>query len=357
MKRLTFFLLALTATVALAGCSALEGYAAKVNGQRLGRDDLDRELEAILANRRYVERIEPGFSANSGGRQVKGVGDDTFSTAFVAAVLNRRISFMLIRQELERRDVAPSAEDRKQAREQAETSVGGAAVFRRFPEAYRSELVGYFADALALQRVLGEPDTSAADVRRFYEQNTELFERTCVRHVLADSAEKAASVKARVGAGEDFAAIARAESTDRDPQTGTAERGGDLGCVPKGQFVPEFEQAMDALQPGQVSDPVQTQFGFHAIQVLSKRTIPLEEATTEIRRRLEAQRPDAVARFVGDAVRKARIEVNPRYGRFVRSGPDIGVQPPARKSGVTTTTAPAGGPVVTSPPAGQAPDR
>ena len=68
----------------------------------------------------------------------------------------------------------------------------------------------------------------------------------------------------------DFAQLAREQSQD-----GSAAMGGDLGWATQGQFVPEFEQVMDALAPGQISDPLASRFGLHLIQVLERREVPL----------------------------------------------------------------------------------
>ena len=122
----------------------------------------------------------------------------------------------------------------------------------------------YFADAIASavteEAVRAEYD---AFVQQFQPQ-----EEVHARHILVESEEEANTIKAELDAGGDFAAIAKEKSID----PGSGANGGDLGFFGKGMMVPEFETAAFALaNPGDVSAPVQSQFGWHIIKLEEKR--------------------------------------------------------------------------------------
>ncbi len=128
---------------------------------------------------------------------------------------------------------------------------------------------------------------------------TERVTQTHARHILLrpseiqsleDARVKLNHLRERVENGEDFAGLARAHSED----TASAASGGDLGWASPGQFVPEFEKALSALKPGQLSAPVRTPFGLHLIQVLERRThdISQEKLRTDARRQIHARKAD-----------------------------------------------------------------
>ena len=86
------------------------------------------------------------------------------------------------------------------------------------------------------------------------------------RHILVETEDEAKAVKAELDKGADFAELAKKKS--KDPG---ASDGGDLGFFTKEQMVPEFSAAAFALEPGKISDPVKSQFGWHVIKVEEKR--------------------------------------------------------------------------------------
>jgi peptidyl-prolyl cis-trans isomerase C len=95
-------------------------------------------------------------------------------------------------------------------------------------------------------------------------------EEVHARHILVDKKEDAEDIEAKLKGGADFAQLAKDKSKD----TGSAPNGGDLGFFAKGQMVKEFEDAVWVLKPGDVSPPVQTQFGWHVIKLEEKRVRP-----------------------------------------------------------------------------------
>ncbi len=127
----------------------------------------------------------------------------------------------------------------------------------------------------------------------------EAVTQTHVRHILLrtseiqsleDARQKLLHLRERVENGDDFAALARAHSED----TASAANGGDLGWVNPGMMVPEFEKAMNALKPNQLSQPVRSSFGLHLIQVLDRRShdITQERLEAAARQQIHARKAD-----------------------------------------------------------------
>ena len=94
----------------------------------------------------------------------------------------------------------------------------------------------------------------------------------CVRHILVEDEALAQDLISQLAEGADFASLAMENSID--PGSGAA--GGELGCVPTSSWVPEFAEAVDNAEIGEVVGPVQSQFGFHIIEVTGLETIPAD---------------------------------------------------------------------------------
>jgi len=140
--------------------------------------------------------------------------------------------------------------------------------------------------------------------------------QTRARHILLRLSNELSEVaarnrlltyKQRIQAGSDFADLARQFSQD-----GSAQTGGDLGWASPGQFVPEFEQVMARLRPGQISDPLVSRFGVHLIQVLERRDVPLtlREQREMVRTQLREKKTEELyATWVDELRGRAYVEL------------------------------------------------
>ena len=202
--------------------------------------------------------------------------------------------------------------------EELETQLEKSADRYRVPTKIRARYVVYRPGEFASQVTVSE-----ADVTRFYEDRKEErfaeLEQVRARHVLvklapgADDAAKAAARKkaedvlAKAKAGEDFAELAKKSSDD----PGSASKGGDLGLFPRGRMVPTFDQAAFALQAGELSDVVESPFGFHVIKVEEHRQAgvkPLDEVRAEITEVLKKERGLDMARLQAETDRRAVVK-------------------------------------------------
>ncbi len=129
----------------------------------------------------------------------------------------------------------------------------------------------------------------------------QIIKQTHVRHILVatneitsdqDAQTRLRQLKSRIENGEDFAALARSHSDDQ----GSAIQGGDLGWVSTGDLAPRFEQQMDGLAFGDISDPFRTQFGWHIVQVMDRRDFDnTEEAVRNRAREIIRERKSSEA--------------------------------------------------------------
>ena len=147
---------------------------------------------------------------------------------------------------------------------------------------------------------------SDAEAKKFYDTQVgaKPEEEVRARHILVDSKEQARELFEKVAYGTDFAELAKQHS--KDP--GSKDQGGDLGYFSKGQMVPQFEEAAFKLQKGEVSQPFQTQFGWHIIKVDDRRAgqvVPFDSVKERIVGAIIHQKAQQIA---GDLRAKAKIE-------------------------------------------------
>ena len=175
-------------------------------------------------------------------------------------VLDSMIEQVLIKQAAAQEGVAISDEELEATIQQSIEEGGGQASFEEWLQT--SDLTyGDFKEEIRFQLL------AQAIFERVTDSIPTTAEQVHARHIVVNTEEEAQAILTRLQAGEDFAALARQHSQDEN----TKEAGGDLGFFPRGLLLsPEVEEAAFALQPGQISEVVRSQFGYHIVQVLEK---------------------------------------------------------------------------------------
>jgi peptidyl-prolyl cis-trans isomerase C len=284
-----------------------------VNGKEITLAELNQAKKIILANKPSLQ-IPP-----------------LLQKEFDMQALNQLISSELLfqtSQKLEIKDLDKQAEDKL------------AEIRKRFPDAknYAWELQKIGVDDKGLlestrrdlaivyfinTKIAPDIKVSEEDINKFYEQNPDKFrqeEQVRASHILIGIDKKAGIEEKKAArnkadklhkdlvSGADFAKLAMDNST-----CPSSKQGGDLGYFSKGKMVPQFEQAAFALEPGGLSDVVETQFGYHIIKLVDRKKaeeISLATARNKIENYLRAQKTnEAIEVFVGEARKNAKIDV------------------------------------------------
>ncbi|RHW36609.1 foldase [Lysinibacillus yapensis] len=158
--------------------------------------------------------------------------------------------------------------------------------------------------SLLQEKAVKDVEVTDEEIEKYYNQAK--YELNA-RHILVPDEETARTVYEKLKAGEDFAAMAKEYSTD-----GSAAQGGELGWFTVGKMVPEFNDAAYALEIDEISEPVQSEFGYHIIQVTDKREVKdygtLEEKKDEIRETIAATKGDWNAK-VTELVNGADVKI------------------------------------------------
>jgi len=175
-------------------------------------------------------------------------------------------------------------------------------------ESYREHVAGILAGAQYVERIRdAASEVSDEELETYYRDNKVRLtypEQVRVRHILltwkplgtdddrAAIREQMAPILEQARNGADFAELAREHSEDRD----TAAQGGDTGFFQRGQMAPAFEEAAFALEPGEVSDMVETPFGVHILRLeerLEPELLPLDEIREKLRKHVSQERMKA----------------------------------------------------------------
>lgn len=171
--------------------------------------------------------------------------------------------------------------------------------------------LAYARERILMEGLLRKEGAKAADdaaIKAFYDSQIgqiKPVEEVRARHILVEEEDQAKAIVTRLKGGEDFAKVAA--ETSKDP--GSGKDGGDLGFFTKDRMVPEFAEAAFAMQPGELSAPVKSQFGWHIIRVEERRARPLP-TLDEVKDRLAtALSNKAQTDYIANLRKEAKIEL------------------------------------------------
>lgn len=332
-RLLLWTVLTIFAVVALTGCGSLSQYfggkwVAKVNGVKISVDDFNKRLEKVKAS---YQQQGIDFSSDQGKQML---------TALNSQVVDDMVTEQLIMQEAQKEKLSVSDSQISAEIQNIKNNFKGAdgkPDVSKYQDALKSQgmteqdLKDYLKVQLTAKalydKVTAGVQVTDADMEKYYNDNKNQFvdpEQVKARQILVKTEDEAKAIIAELNAknGANFAELAKQKSID----TGAKDTGGELGYFPKGEMVPEFEQAAFAQQVGAWSQtPVKTQFGYHIILVEDHKAQvqkTYDQVKDQIKQNLPQQMKDTkFQQYLDNLKKQAKIEYAPGYG------PAAGTQP------------------------------
>lgn len=324
--------LVLVAVLALAACDAAQRPAAEVDGAQISNEQLaaDQQLFDFL-------------TAISGSACGQPAEDETQDAACARLTLTNLIQEELVKGYAGEHDLSADPDTVANVIGQVEQSVGGGKALNEQlaqNDLTRPEFESFATRLLlfnSVQTAVGEDRVTDERVQQLYDENRSQYTTVEVAHILVPTRAEAEEI-AREATPKNFADLAAERSQD----AASAANGGSLGPTVEAAFVqqydPTFVAAALALQPGQISEPVQTQFGWHVIELLSRDVAPLDQVREQLTSQAAAE---AFQSWMQERLQSAEIRVDPRYGRLdPATGEVVAVRSTSTGGGFQPTSAP-----------------
>jgi foldase protein PrsA len=339
IRRAPLLAVALVAALAFAtSCSAFEPPAAVVDGIRITDAQVAADVRLFVAL--------SSLSRQSCGTVLPGEDE---RAACTRAALASLIQETFTKRYATAHHITADAGEVKTSEESLFKQLGGPAtvepVLRRehVDDTQFRDLAARIVLLRAVEARIGSAAVTDARLHELYRSNIQQYTLLHVEHILVKTKAQAERVYREVtrrGATErDFLALAGKVSIDPSAR----QNSGDLGSVSASSLDPTFVAAAEALRPGQVSRPVQTQFGWHVIRLVSKSVTPFENLRSELEQQASANAFDA---WFTQQLSGAHVDVNPKYGKW---DPKLKAVLPIRSTATGTPTVATTAP--TTPPA------
>lgn len=306
-SRLRWFALPVLGLLLLSACSAATPPAATIGGVDLTDAQLAREVDVFT----FLADLSQQPCGTKEGTETQESACARFA---LTSVIRERFAASYARRTgitVTRADIAPLLAnlDQQAGAKKVDKLLAQNGLTRRdlAEIARRSLLLGDVRSAVTEERV------TDAGLRQLYDQGILDYTTIQVDQILVKTKAEADQVYAQVtvpGATEqDFQALARQVSIDPS----AAQNGGSLGSAVASGFVRPFAEAAAALEPGQISRPVRTRFGWHVIRMVSKQVQPFAQAKQAL---IDSRSIVEFNAWLREQVKTQGVEVNPRYGRF-----------------------------------------
>ena len=291
----------------LAACGSAQQPAARVSGSEISNAELEHEIK--------LDTFLSSVTGRPCGTPVPGERSDAACARF--ALTNLIEQFFVDRYAAGHGITVTS--DRVQTTLAAVQSRLGADTLQRalstsgLAKEDLSRLGGQLLEFTDVETAVVASRVGDAALQAQYQQHILDFTNIDAEHVLVKTkleAERVYRLATAPGATEQtFMDLARKYSTD----TASAQNGGDLGTAAASTYALGFATAAVELSPGEVSDPVQTQFGWHVIRLVSEAVTPFEQAKTQLVQQVPGQ---TFGDWLREQVSSSGLDVNPRYGRW-----------------------------------------
>lgn len=305
----------LAATVLLTGCGKKD-VAATVNGKPITIEDYEREykMQAQQAMAQYGEDFLMQKSPD---------GKQTMGEIMRQNTLDNLVRFEIYKQDAEEKGIKITDKDVDAEYKKMVDMYGGE---EKLQDALKEnnltadQMREYMKTNLLMQqyqeKMLKELEPTEEELKKYYEGHKDEFKTAEASHILVKTKEEAEAIKKELDGGADFAKLAKEKSLD----TGSAQNGGSLGQFSPGQMVKEFDEKVFSMKPGEISDPVKTQFGFHIIK-LEKISNDFKGAKDAVK---EAVIQEKFKEYNDKLEKKAKVK------RTVNTAKDIPVEAPKK---------------------------
>ena len=258
---------------------------AKVGNEKITKGDLDKLIKPYMEQ--YAQQYGEDFESNETMKeQIK-----SLKTQAVGILVDEKI----LLQKAEELNLVPEQEelDRQIAEtmESDKETYGGEEAFNQALEAsgldeesYKEFIKKQIITQLVIEDMTKDVNITEDDIKKHYDENPNEFTEADISHILVTDEAQAKEIKEKLDNGGDFEALAKEFSID-----GSKDNGGSLGVTKYNTLVPEFVEGLNSIKEGEISEPVQSQYGYHIIKYKDAKVTPFDDVKDSIKIELEGE--------------------------------------------------------------------